>query len=210
MSTPAASATSPPAAPTRQRGGRRSRPPRGGRLGLPSAAWACALAAFLNCLAWSLVTPAFEVPDESDHYAYVERLATAGRPPANHAAVESVVSSSEQTLLMDLGSLRVRSNEDVPTIATQVQQDALMRDLDARPSRSDGNGVTLAGSPQPPLYYALELAPYALGARDSPLTSLALMRLLSALLGGVTVLCVFLFLREALPGHPWTWTVGAL
>jgi 4-amino-4-deoxy-L-arabinose transferase-like glycosyltransferase len=39
---------------------------------------------------------------------------------------------------------------------------------------------------------------------------LQLMRLLSALLAAGTVLCVFMFLRELMPGSPWTWTVGAL
>ena len=177
---------------------------------IPSAAWVCALVAVLNCVAWSLITPAFQVPDEPDHYAYVEQLATAGRPPANDAAARSVLSSSEQAALVGLATERVRFHAYVPSLTTQAQQDELATDLDARLSRSDGNGVTLAGSPQPPLYYALELVPYAIGAHDSPLLSLQLMRLLSALLGGVTVLCVFLFLREALPANPWSWTVGAL
>ena len=39
---------------------------------------------------------------------------------------------------------------------------------------------------------------------------LALMRALSALMAGPTTLCIFLFLREVLPGTPLAWTVGAL
>lgn len=177
---------------------------------IPTAAWICALVAVLNCVAWSLLVPAFQVPDEPDHYAYVEQLAMHGRPPANDAAAVARFSSSEQALLVGLSTDRVRFHEYVPSLATQAQQDALLDSLDAKPSRSDGNGVTLAGSPQPPLYYALELPAYAVGTAGSPLLSLQLMRLFSALLGGVTVLCAFLFLREALPAHPWTWTVGAL
>jgi hypothetical protein len=208
MSVPSAGAVQETPKPARRGGIRRS--PLGALRRVPPAAWACALVAVLNCAAWSLITPAFQVPDEPDHYAYVERLATAGRPPANDASAQSVLSSSERTALVGLNTELVRFHEYVPTIVTQAQQDALDESLDARPSRIDGNGVTLAGSPQPPLYYAVEVVPYALGAHDSPLMSLALMRLVSALLGGLTVLCVFLFLREALPGHPWTWTVGAL
>ena len=177
---------------------------------IPAAAWACALVAVLNCVAWSLITPAFQVPDEPDHYAYVEQLATAGRPPSNDAAALARLSSSEQALLIGLDTDRVRFHDYVPSIATRAQHDELMRALGASPSHSDGNGVSLAGSPQPPLYYALQVPAYAVGAVDTPLLSLQLMRLFSALLGGVTVLCVFLFLREALPAHPWTWTVGAL
>ena len=100
---------------------------------IPSAAWACALVAILNCAAWSLVTPAFQVPDEPDHYAYVEQLATAQRPPANDAAARSVLSSSEQTALAGLGTERTRFHGYAPTIATQAQQDALRESLAARP-----------------------------------------------------------------------------
>lgn len=177
---------------------------------IPATARVCALVAVLNCVAWSLIVPAFQVPDEPDHYAYVEQLAMHGRPPANDAAAIARLSSSEQALLIGLGTDRVRFHDYVPSIATQAQQDELIDALAARPSRGDGNGVSLAGSPQPPLYYALQVPAYAVGAAGSPLLSLQLMRLLSALLGSVTVLCVFLFLREALPAHPWTWTVGAL
>jgi 4-amino-4-deoxy-L-arabinose transferase-like glycosyltransferase len=177
---------------------------------IPTTAWLCALVAVLNCVAWSLIVPAFQVPDEPDHYAYVEQLATHGRPPANDAAAVARFSSAEQAVLIGLHMDDVRFHDYVPSLATQVRQDELMADLDARPSRRDGNGVSLAGSPQPPLYYALQMPAYAVGAAGSPLLSLQLMRLLSALLGGVTVLCIFLFLREALPAHPWTWTIGAL
>ena len=36
------------------------------------------------------------------------------------------------------------------------------------------------------------------------------MRLLSALMAGLTALFVFLFVRESLPRVPWAWTVGGL
>ena len=62
----------------------------------------------------------------------------------------------------------------------------------------------------PPLYYALETIPYNAGHGLDFLDRLFLMRLLSALLAGVTVALVFCFLRELLPGTPWVWTVGAL
>ena len=47
-----------------------------------AAAWLfCALVALLNAVACSLLTPAFQVPDEQSHYAYTEYLAEHGRPP---------------------------------------------------------------------------------------------------------------------------------
>ena len=60
------------------------------------------------------------------------------------------------------------------------------------------------------MYYILETLPYALGSGGTLLDSLAWMRLFSALDGGLTALFAFLFLREALPGARWAWTVGGL
>ena len=34
---------------------------------VPAAAWACALIALANGLAWSLIVPPFQVPDENAH-----------------------------------------------------------------------------------------------------------------------------------------------
>ena len=62
----------------------------------------------------------------------------------------------------------------------------------------------------PPLYYFAAAGVYHL----SPWTSLPdrvhFLRLFSALLTACTVLLIFLFLRELLPGTPWAWAVGAL
>ena len=37
----------------------------------------------LNAVAWSLITPAFQVPDEQTHVAYAQQLAENGRPPVD-------------------------------------------------------------------------------------------------------------------------------
>jgi 4-amino-4-deoxy-L-arabinose transferase-like glycosyltransferase len=63
---------------------------------------------------------------------------------------------------------------------------------------------------EPPLYYGLQTIPYILGSGGTLLDQLTLMRLLSALMAGLTALFTYLFLREALPGVPWAWTVGGL
>ena len=63
---------------------------------------------------------------------------------------------------------------------------------------------------EPPLYYALQTIPYYLGSAGTLLDQLELMRLLSALMAGLTALFTFLFVRESLPTAPWAWTVGGL
>jgi 4-amino-4-deoxy-L-arabinose transferase-like glycosyltransferase len=182
-----------------------------GRIGtalarVPRAGYACALVAVLNAVAWSLVTPPFQIVDEPWHYEYVEYVAAHGRPPA---PTPPRLSPSVQVVTEDLDLGRVAGAPENGTIWSGAERGRLERDL-AHVRSQDGNGGSYADVPEPPLYYALEAVPFTLARGASVLDRLALMRLLSALLTGVTVLGVFLFLREALPAHPWTWTVGAL
>lgn len=175
-------------------------------LRIPRAGWVCALVAILNAVAWSLVTPPFQVVDEPWHYEYAEYVAHHGRPPAPTPAR---LSPSVQVVTEDLDLGRVIGAPENATIWPGAERARLERDL-ARVRGQDGNGGSYADVPEPPLYYALAAVPFALARGASVLDRLALLRLVSALLAGVTVLGVFLFLREALPAHPWTWTVGAL
>ena len=68
-----------------------SRPARGARR-VPRAAWMCALIAFLNATAWSLITPPFQGRDEVDHFAYVAQLAETGRCPNGQDGKGAVLS----------------------------------------------------------------------------------------------------------------------
>ena len=175
---------------------------------VPRAAWVCALVAVLNATAWSLITPAFDIPDEQSHYAYTEYLVQHGQPPRGSPL--DLHSTSEEVVLRDLRFNASRFRHSNPTIWSATQQRQLERGLTRDASRTDGNGAAREIAGEPPLFYALEAVPYGLASGGTVLDRLALMRLLSALLAGVTVLFVYLFLREALPSSPWTWTVGAL
>ncbi len=174
---------------------------------VPAAAWVCALIAFLNAVAWSIVTPPFQGRDEVDHFAYVAQLAEAGSLPQN-GRQEGVYSPEESLVLKGLHYYRVRFAPRRPAISSMAEQRALTQDLRASASLK-GSGEAGVATSEPPLYYALETIPYALG-RGNILTQLELMRLLGASLGAGTVLLIFLFLREALPRLAWTATVGAL
>jgi 4-amino-4-deoxy-L-arabinose transferase-like glycosyltransferase len=173
--------------------------------GVPTAAWACALVAFLNAACWSLIAPPFEAPDEPSHFAYVQDLAETGRPPSS--SLESF-SPQEQIALRDLQQGEVRYSPQNHTISTAAEQAQLQHDLSLPLSGASTNAGVAAS--EPPLYYALETIPYYVASSGTLLDRLALMRLFSALTAGLTTLFVFLFLREALPRRPWAWTVGAL
>jgi 4-amino-4-deoxy-L-arabinose transferase-like glycosyltransferase len=173
---------------------------------VPTAAWICAALAFVNAACWSLIMPPFQALDEPDHFAYVQQLVENGRLPSS---AESEFSPEEQVVLEDLHQAQVRFRPAGHPIFSRAQRQRLEADLGQAPSRSGPGGAGVATS-EPPLYYALQTIPYSVGAGGSILDRLQLMRLLSALLGAVTALFVFMFVREALPGAPWAWTVGGL
>jgi 4-amino-4-deoxy-L-arabinose transferase-like glycosyltransferase len=173
--------------------------------GVPAVAWACASIAFLNGVAWSIITPPFQGRDEPSHFAYVQQLAE------NHALPEREspgYSPQENLVLLGLHQNEVRFSPQTPSISSIAEQRALMTDVHAGAS-AEGPGGAGVASAEPPLYYALQTVPYGI-AEGNMLTQLQLMRLFSALLGGATALLIFLFLRELLPGVPWAAAVGAL
>ncbi len=174
---------------------------------LPRSACLCAFIACLNAACWSIVTPPFQAPDEPDHFAYVQELAETGQLPDLHSHTE--LSTEAAYTLNALHQGLVRFKPQFPTIASVAEQRALQDIMSRHLPR--GNPVTAGtAASEPPLYYALETVPYTLGSGGSLLDRLQLMRLLSALMAGLTALFAFLFVREVLPGAPWAWIVGAL
>jgi hypothetical protein len=171
---------------------------------IPRAALLCALVACLNAVCWSIITPPFQVPDEPAHFAYAQQLAQSERLPT----AEDAYSAEEQIVLSDLHQAQVQWHPEVRTISSAKAQGVLKDGLASHQSRA-GEGAGVAAS-QPPLYYALEAIPYGLGSGGTLLDQLELMRLLSALMAGLTAFFVFLFVRETLPSTPWAWTVGGL
>ncbi len=173
---------------------------------IPRAAWICAVAACINAVCWSILMPPFQVADEPSHFAYTQQLAENNQLPTS---AESKYSPEENTVLHDIHQYEVRQSPETPTISSASEQQALQRDLSQHPSRHGEGGVGGAYN-DPPLYYLLETLPYGLASEGSLLDQLESMRLLSALMGGVTALFVFLFVRETLPRRRWAWTVGGL
>jgi 4-amino-4-deoxy-L-arabinose transferase-like glycosyltransferase len=173
---------------------------------IPRAAKLCALIAFLNAAAWSLITPPFLALDEPDHFAYVQQLAQTWTLPSS---AQSEYSEEEQVALTDLHHGEVRFRPAGHPIFSLAEQNKIESDLSQPLSRQGPGGAGVATS-EPPLYYALQTIPYYIASGGSILDRLEAMRLLSALLAGFTALFAFLFLREALPKLSWAWTVGGL
>jgi hypothetical protein len=174
---------------------------------VPTAAWVCAAIAILNAVSWSILIPPLQGPDEQAHYAYVQQLAENGSLPDPSA--EENFSPEEQTAMRDLEFGETILNPATPAVPSRAARQKLTGDL-SQPLGRKGDGSVGVANSEPPLYYALQTIPYELGSGGTLLTRLELMRLLSALMSGLTVLFVFMFIREALPARPWAWTVGGL
>lgn len=176
---------------------------------MPRQGWLCAFVACLNAVCWSFITPPFQVPDEPDHYAYVEQLALTGELPSSEASAN--YPADEALALRDLGTFRVRLQPENPAVFSRLEEQRLEQDfalIQSTPVRATGTGGVATA--EPPLYYAIELIPYELGAGGTVLDRIELMRLVSAIMAGLTALFVFLFVREVLPGARWAWTVGGM
>ena len=174
---------------------------------VPRAGWLCALVALCTSVAWGLITPPMQVPDENAHFAYVQYLAETGELPRN--VPNPTLSAEELRVLELLDFYSVTGRPDNRPIRTRAQDDALRR-AEAEPGSRIGNGSALFASNNPPLYYLVQALPYWASPSQDLLDRLALMRIVSALMAAATVLAGFLFLRELLPGAPWAWTIGAL
>ncbi len=189
----------------------RARLPRGGPLArVPRVAWACAAVALLNGLAWSLITPPFEVPDENAHYAYVQQLAERGKLP-RAVAPEGFFSPAEDGTLGAIGFYLIVGRPHNPAPFSTLQQQGI-ENVEHLHLRTTGNGNAFTATNNPPLYYAIQTVPYKLAgaAGGSVLDRLAAMRMLSVLMAAITVLLVYLFLSELLPGSPLACCAGAL
>ncbi len=188
--------------PQRLAGDERSGPSRHRR-----AAIVCALVACLNAVAWSFITPPFQGADEQAHFAYVQYFAETGDLPY---ANSEQYSHEELIAYRDLHAYYLTQNPAARTIASLAEQRKLQSDLALPFKRISTAGAAGTAASEPPLYYALAATPYRLGSSTSLLPRLELVRLLGALLAGLTAFFVFLFLRESFAGTPWVWTVGAL
>jgi hypothetical protein len=173
---------------------------------VPRGALTCALVAALNAVCWSLITPPFQAPDEPAHFAYVQQLAETGRLPSSNGGT---VSKEQEAVMIGLHQPQVEWHPEVHTISTPSQQRQLDEDMSAHLSRVGPGDAGVAAS-EPPGYYALETVPYYVGSHATLLDRLELMRLLSALMAGLTGLFAFMFVRESLPGAPWAWAVGGM
>jgi hypothetical protein len=175
------------------------------RLGL----WLFAVAA-VNFACWAMITPPFQAPDETDHFAYTQSLVERGRAPSRHPATFPRRWSSAESLALEAVSFETdhrAADSRLPWLSLQEQR-YTARTQALHPSAEDGGGYETAAA-HGPVYYATLAAAYLAGG-SSPFSQLTLMRLTSVLVAALTVLFTFLLGRELIPGRPWLAVIAAL
>jgi 4-amino-4-deoxy-L-arabinose transferase-like glycosyltransferase len=138
--------------------------PRFRRLPRPPRALLALLATVaLLGVAWALIVPAFQAPDENSHFAYLQSLAERWELPGD---AERQYRSTEQELASDA----VNSDQTAQQLGTKPEwsDEAHERWRDqaaglTNGARQDGGGANPAGA-NPPLYYLTQVPAYLLAS----------------------------------------------
>lgn len=163
--------------------------------------------AVANGAAWSLLTPPFQVPDETAHFAYVQSIAENGSPSG--AAGRPEFSSEQIQAMTAMGTLNIIGNPLVQSPVDDLAATAALREAAKVARRDDGGGPSSASS-QPPLYYGLAALPYKAFSWATLPTRLHAMRALSILMFAFGAGLCALIAAEFLPRYPWAPVVGGL
>jgi Predicted membrane protein (DUF2142) len=175
-----------------------------GEDGVREAGLVIAAAAVACAAAWALVTPAWHGPDEPDHFAYAQTVAELGHTPDKQPSEAPPFSSRHTAALDSVSTYSVVGLGDARPPWLRADEERYERLLERAPGADDdGGGYLLSTSSHLPGYYALTLPGYAVANSGSTFTELTAMRLLTALLAGVTALCAFLTVRELAPSRQW-------
>jgi Predicted membrane protein (DUF2142) len=164
--------------------------------------------ALVNALAWGLVTPPWQVPDEQAHYYYASYLAETGEVPVPRNV--EWFSERMRIVLTFERFPQVIGNPDNRQPWTPSDRAAVVASEDAPGVDELGDGHAGTASTNSPAYYLLQAGAYKLSPSSDLNDRLVWMRLVSAVISALTAALTYAFLRELLPGSPFAALVGAL
>ena len=145
-------------------------------------------------LAWALVVPPWQVPDENTHFAYVQTLVENGSLPSS---TRKHTSSSDQRVAdATVGATRAKFYPAVsPPNWSKRAWSVYQSRIRSHPlSRSDGGGPS--ASTNPPLFYLYAAIPYLLDRGGTAFGQLYAMRIWSVLLLDLTTVAAWLLAGE--------------
>jgi Predicted membrane protein (DUF2142) len=160
----------------------------------------------LQLIAWDLAMPAFQGPDESSHYAYVQYLAEKGRLPSAAGGGLSTETSEVLTWLNLrplTGDLGVRPAWTSADLASWHEIEHSMR-KGARANGAGGNPL----AKNPPLYYALMALPYRAFVWLPVLKRLFVLKLFNGLCYLATIALMWMIAGEVFGPMRWKQTLA--
>jgi hypothetical protein len=167
------------------------------------------IVAALLSIAWDASLPAFQGPDESGHFAYVQHLAETGHIPSSTSG-GMPNSTEEQDALIWL-NLQSSIGEPGGRPAWSEADLSLWHRIEhtlTRGARTNGVGANPLAK-NPPLYYAAMSIPYRLFVWLPLLKRLFVLRLFNALCYLATVALTWLIAGEVLGRVRWKQTLAA-
>jgi hypothetical protein len=176
---------------------------------MPRALLLVLIVAAIQTLAWNVALPAFQGPDESGHFAYIQHLAETGETPSVSTGASpnsseegaALVSLNLESLIGDLSARPAWSSLDLE------RWRAIERTLPAS-AGADGSGPN-ALAKNPPLYYAVMAIPYRVFAWLPLLERIFVLRLFNAVFYLATVALVWLIAGELFGPVRWKQTLAA-
>jgi hypothetical protein len=166
-------------------------------LALKVAALAFAIAA-----TWALITPTFEAPDESEHFAAAQYFAETGKAVDAVQGKKGPWSTSEAVVIDATRELTTieRPEAKMPWLKSYEGAYRERNHNHGKPlPQNDGGGFHPATSSWTPMYYALNAPAYLLVKHKSVFVQLTAMRWTSALMGALTAMLGMLIVLELLP-----------
>jgi 4-amino-4-deoxy-L-arabinose transferase-like glycosyltransferase len=159
----------------------------------------------VHALAWAVLTPTLNGPDEVAHASYIQQLAETGHGP-NRDKGSGSESTQLSRLIFEGNLVPILGHADGrPSLALPE----LVKGLDKLPhdQRSNGTGPNAVGN-NPPLYYAYGAVVYRLTPGGSILDRMFALRVATAIMLPITVALVWLLLAELFTAA-WLRTTGA-
>jgi dolichyl-phosphate-mannose-protein mannosyltransferase len=167
--------------------------------------------ATLQTLAWIVVLPAFQGPDEDSHLAYVQRIVDKhkipwrpGGGPANFSGFSPEMERAESLTGLGplIGNIAARPLWTSPDVALWRRADAA-----GGPRYRDSKGLYTASYKNPPVYYLYAAVPYAVADGGSIFDRLELVRVFDIPLLLAALVFVWLVIGQ-LAGRGWPQVVG--
>lgn len=199
-----------PDAPTvARRGARRLRPRTGALRRVPTPLAILLAVATVQFLAWMLVLPALQAPDEAEHFAYTQRLVETGQRPPREG--DARPRSPELDLArIDAGLTPLEGNLSARPYWTALDE-RLWRARDAAlgPHARDARTGPISTSRNPPGYYLYAGIAYEAASGGSFFDRLYAMRLANLPLYLLTIVMTWVLAGQLLGRALWPRTVAA-